>query len=117
MKLVPTQESVFGIDDSHLLHVYLTMFQLLSLQIQALQPVLSPLCFITIWGLFFLLFWSTAISARIGIANVKRLHQIPCANCRFFTNDFRLKCTVRPTCALTEEAINCSDLCLKNKPV
>jgi hypothetical protein len=93
------------------------MFQLLPGQIQALQPVLSPLFFTAIWGLFFFFLWSAWISARIGIANLKRLHQIPCANCQFFTNDFRLKCTVRPTYALTEEAINCSDFCLKNRPV
>ncbi len=93
------------------------MFQLLSPQIQALHPVLSHFFLIGIWGFFFLFLWSAWISTRIGIANVKRLHQIPCANCRFFTNDFRLKCTVRPTCALTEEAINCSDFCLKNRPV
>jgi hypothetical protein len=93
------------------------MFQLLSPQIQALQPVLAPVCFVTIWTLFFLMLSSMWISARIGIANIKRLHQIPCADCRFFTNDYRLKCTVHPNCALTEEAINCSDFCFKNRPV
>ena len=93
------------------------MFELLSPQIQALQPVFRLVCFVTIWGLFFMMLWSMWKAACIGIANVKRLHQIPCADCRFFTNDFRLKCTVHPTCALTEEAINCSDFCLKNRPV
>jgi hypothetical protein len=92
------------------------MSQLLSPLTQVLQPVLAPVCFVTIWGLFFFLLWSSWISARMGIATVKRLHQIPCADCRFFTNDFRLKCTVYPTYALTEEAINCSDFCLKNRP-
>lgn len=93
------------------------MFQLLSSLIQALQPVVAPICFVTIWALFFLLLRSIWIAGRDGFANVKRLHQIKCADCRFFTNDFRLKCTVHPTDALTEEAINCSDFCFKNKPV
>ena len=93
------------------------MFKLLCplFEAFALQPVTAPLCFITICALTFLLLRSIWRSTRIGIANVKRLHQIPCSNCRFFTNDFRLKCTLHPIDALTEEAINCSDFCLKNK--
>ncbi|WP_337906916.1 hypothetical protein [Iningainema tapete] len=49
------------------------------------------------------------MTARYGIATVKRLHQIKCADCQFFTGDYHLKCTVHPSFALTEEAINCSD--------
>jgi RNA polymerase subunit RPABC4/transcription elongation factor Spt4 len=37
------------------------------------------------------------------------MHQIPCANCQFFTRDYHLKCTVHPAQALTEEAIGCGD--------
>ena len=44
-----------------------------------------------------------------GINYVKRLHQIPCSRCTFFTGDYRLKCTVHPYSALTETAINCRD--------
>jgi hypothetical protein len=33
----------------------------------------------------------------------------------FFTNDYRLKCTVHPVKACTEEAINCSDFEAKTK--
>ncbi|NEN90769.1 MAG: hypothetical protein F6K48_18375 [Okeania sp. SIO3H1] len=44
-----------------------------------------------------------------GISYVKRLHQIPCSRCTFFTGDYRLKCTVHPYNALTETALNCSD--------
>ena len=40
---------------------------------------------------------------------LSKLHQIPCARCAFFTRDYRLKCTVHPSKALTEEAINCLD--------
>ncbi len=46
---------------------------------------------------------------QLGINYVKRLHQIPCSRCTFFTGDYRLKCTVHPYSALTETAINCSD--------
>ncbi|MEP0748961.1 hypothetical protein [Coleofasciculus sp. FACHB-125] len=37
------------------------------------------------------------------------MHSVPCTNCRYFTGDYRLKCTVQPSIAQTEEAINCSD--------
>ncbi|NJR69347.1 MAG: hypothetical protein HC771_12300 [Synechococcales cyanobacterium CRU_2_2] len=34
---------------------------------------------------------------------------MPCSNCRYFTGDYRLKCTVNPYVALSEEAIGCRD--------
>lgn len=81
------------------------------------RPVTAPLSFVTICALIFLMLRSMWVSARIGIAHVKRLHQIPCPNCQFFTDDFRLKCTLHPTYALTEEAINCCDFCFINTTV
>lgn len=94
------------------------MFKLLSPLIEAfvLRPIIAPLYFFTICALIFLMLRSIWMSACIGIAKVKRLHQIPCANCRFFTDDFRLKCTLHPIDALTEEAINCSDFYPKHRP-
>jgi len=49
------------------------------------------------------------LTFKSGISYVKRLHQIPCSRCTFFTGDYRLKCTVHPYSALTETALNCSD--------
>ncbi|ELS04432.1 hypothetical protein Xen7305DRAFT_00041650 [Xenococcus sp. PCC 7305] len=40
-----------------------------------------------------------------GINYIKKIHQIPCSNCVYFTGDHRLKCTVNPVNALTEDAI------------
>lgn len=45
------------------------------------------------------------------------MHQIPCSNCQFFTNDYRLKCTVNPSVANTERAINCCDYRLSATPL
>ena len=45
----------------------------------------------------------------VGANQVKRLHQIPCSNCAFFTGDYRLKCTIHSCKALSEEAIDCMD--------
>ncbi len=35
--------------------------------------------------------------------------KIPCSTCRFFNDNYYLKCAVRPGAALTQDAINCSD--------
>ena len=40
---------------------------------------------------------------------LKRLHQIPCSDCDFFTGEYHLKCPVHPTKALKEDAIGCED--------
>ncbi|MCY7337131.1 MAG: hypothetical protein LH613_13120 [Chamaesiphon sp.] len=41
--------------------------------------------------------------------HLRRLHQIPCDRCVFFTGEYNLKCTVHPSKALKEEAIDCMD--------
>jgi hypothetical protein len=63
-------------------------------------------------GAFFILglcSWSLISSILDAIAQAKRMHQIPCTNCRFFTGDYRLKCTINPLIANTEQAIDCGD--------
>lgn len=81
---------------------------------QALQPLLALVCFVTAWALLAIFLSSTWVAARDGIARVKRLHQIPCSGCQFFTGEYTLKCTIHPISALTEEAIDCSDFCPRN---
>ena len=61
------------------------------------------------WTLTAVCFFNFWVSLQKGIAYIKRLHEIPCHACEFFTNDYRLKCTVRPMVASTEEAIACPD--------
>ncbi|HLO51969.1 MAG TPA: hypothetical protein VK211_26405 [Kamptonema sp.] len=85
------------------------MFQVLYFLIQAIQPFLVPLCFVCAWGLMFLLLWSVGSAIADSVKRAKRMHQIPCANCVFFTGDYHLKCPVQPKIALSEEAIDCSD--------
>jgi hypothetical protein len=74
-----------------------------------LQPALVPCCFILAWGLLFLLAAQLWALGRDGVRVTQRLHQIPCANCQFFTGDYHLKCTVNPSTAMTELAIGCRD--------
>ncbi len=40
---------------------------------------------------------------------IKSCTQVPCRNCRYFTNNPYLKCAVNPFVALTEKAMDCSD--------
>jgi hypothetical protein len=73
-------------------------------------------CFICFWIFMMLFFgWSVVEAFKQGSAQVRRMHQIPCHKCDFFTNDFRLKCTVHPSKACTEEAIDCIDFELKSR--
>ncbi|MBW4668094.1 MAG: hypothetical protein KME60_11890 [Cyanomargarita calcarea GSE-NOS-MK-12-04C] len=61
------------------------------------------------WTILILLISSIWITLRKGASHIQRLHQIPCHNCDFFTNDYRLKCTINPIKACTEDAIACRD--------
>ncbi|MBW4469783.1 MAG: hypothetical protein KME45_05195 [Stenomitos rutilans HA7619-LM2] len=85
------------------------MFQLLQPFVHALQPLLVPICFLSAWAVVGLLGWSLWAATRDTIARSQQMHRIPCAGCQFFTSDYHLKCTVRPSAALTEEAISCPD--------
>lgn len=65
---------------------------------------------LTVWTVVtVLLFWRLIAIARQGVNHLKRLHQVPCDNCAYFTGDYRLKCTVNPTIAMSETAIGCRD--------
>ncbi|MEB3338152.1 MAG: hypothetical protein VKJ46_11860 [Leptolyngbyaceae bacterium] len=87
----------------------ITFFRLLYFVLEGIQPFLVPICFIGAWALVSLLAWSIGSAIWGGIKQAKRMHQIPCANCQFFTGDYHLKCTVRPSTALSEMAIDCPD--------
>ena len=67
------------------------------------------LCLVCAWSLVGLFFVSLYKASTEGLARLKRLHQIPCSNCAFFTKEYCLKCTVNPIIALSEEAIDCRD--------
>ncbi len=76
------------------------------------------ICFVCLWFSMILMFvWSALQALKHGITHLKRLHQIPCSKCDFFTNDYRLKCTVNPVTACTEKAINCIDFEAKTKTI
>jgi hypothetical protein len=85
------------------------MLEILIFCKSLLSFFIVPLCFLTAWILLYLIISNLFFAARDLSKTVKLMHQIPCTNCQFFVNDSRLKCTVRPAIANTEEAINCYD--------
>jgi hypothetical protein len=93
------------------------VLELINLCIRAIQPLLIPICFVTAWTVITLFAWSLWSAARDSVTTAKQMHQIPCPNCQFFTNNYRLKCTVHPSTASTEEAIDCSDYQPKTNPM
>lgn len=89
--------------------IQLLVSQLGQYIIQGSKVGIDSLRFLFAVAIIGLCAWSL-ISPMIAAMNrAKQMHRIPCTKCRFFTNDYRLKCTVKPHIANTEEAINCYD--------
>lgn len=93
------------------------MFQLLYFLVNAIRPFLVPICFFCAWGLMLMLGLSLWTTVRDSVTTSKRLHQIPCPDCQYFTGDYRLKCTVQPSIASSEDAIDCLDYQPKTNPL
>ncbi|MEH2139770.1 hypothetical protein [Nostoc sp.] len=92
------------------------MLELISFLLHGIQPFLVPICFVVAWTVTILVVLSLLMAARDSVTTAKLMHQIPCTGCQFFTDNYRLKCTVRPSIANTEEAIDCSDYQPKTNP-
>ena len=76
------------------------------------------ICFICLWvSMILILIVSIFQAFEYGTTHLRKLHQIPCYKCDYFTNDHRLKCTVHPVKACTEEAINCFDFEPRTKTI
>lgn len=106
----------------------MTQIKLVTTQIeQASEPIVSDsvpatnvaptslsaihfLGFIAIWGTAV---WAVAKGSKISPRKQTHLPQlgIPCRNCRFFDNNYYLKCAVNPKIAMTQNAIDCPDYC------
>ncbi|MFM2060921.1 MAG: hypothetical protein RLZZ507_591 [Cyanobacteriota bacterium] len=85
-----------------------------GLNISDLAIALSPLSFVFIWAIFLFILQKIRSHADNKMAfSINGLHQVPCKNCKFFSNNHYLKCAVKPDIVLTEEAVNCSEYCQK----
>lgn len=56
----------------------------------------TSLCRMAIWMGLIGFVLAIGLAVRDGYIRLRRLHQIPCSRCAFFTGDYRLKCTVHP---------------------
>ncbi len=72
--------------------------------------LLAPICFLAMTCVIMFLKLSNACKpAQNRSTTLKSLHQVPCKNCRFFTDNQYLKCAVHPSTVLKQQAINCPD--------
>ncbi|MBD2517435.1 hypothetical protein H6G93_21135 [Nostoc sp. FACHB-973] len=92
------------------------MLEVIYFLIHGIQPLLVPICFVVAWTVIILAILNLWAVARDSVTTAKQMHQIPCTGCQYFTDNYRLKCTVRPSIANTEEAIDCSDYQPKTNP-
>ncbi len=86
-----------------------SVLQTLLYIIKAIQPLVVPVCFVCAWIFVISLVLSLGNGIKDVLARSQKMHQIPCSKCQFFTNNYRLKCTVQPLIANTEQAIDCID--------
>ncbi|MDY6784433.1 MAG: hypothetical protein SW833_18105 [Cyanobacteriota bacterium] len=92
------------------------MLTLLYALLQLIKPILVPLCFVGTWFFLAALGWSLVSAIRDTLKRGQLMHAVPCSKCQFFTNDHRLKCTIDPLRANTEQAIGCLNYCPKKNP-
>lgn len=76
---------------------------------QLIQPLLVPICFVLAWTTLAFALWNLWAMMRDGVQRAKKMHQIPCANCQYFSGNYLLKCPIHPKEALSEAAIACRD--------
>jgi hypothetical protein len=81
----------------------------ISFLIQSIQPLLTPICFVIAWTTIMIVVLNFWTATKNTVKTAQKMHKIPCHNCQFFTNNYRLKCTVNPYIASTEAAIGCKD--------
>lgn len=74
-----------------------------------LKPIATPLRFLAACSLLGFCGWTLLSAIFDVVTRAKQMHQVPCTKCRFFTRDYRLKCTVQPHIANTEQAVDCPD--------
>lgn len=95
----------------------IAVLQIIYFLIRTIEPFLVPICFFSAWTIIIIGSLSVYNAVKDGVATSQKMHRIPCADCQYFTGDYRLKCTVRPSIANTEEAITCTDYQAKTNPM
>ncbi len=76
---------------------------------QVIMTQLGWFCPLVIWLVLLCFFCAIFFAIQDGFLYLRKLHQIPCNRCSFYTGETCLKCTIHPYKAFTEEAISCED--------
>lgn len=79
--------------------------------VSASSLYIIPTAFFSFWLMYLIVSTDILKFAKHKFSLIKHLKQVPCKNCRYFTNNPYLRCAVNPSVALTSEASNCSDYC------
>jgi hypothetical protein len=74
---------------------------------QIISPYLGMICLLVAWLTVFAAIGNAIVGLTAAARRGRTMHQIPCSRCAFFTNDYRLKCSVDPIVAGSEAAIDC----------
>ncbi|XHR81112.1 MAG: hypothetical protein ACFKPT_23150 [Gloeotrichia echinulata GP01] len=71
---------------------------------------LTPIGLMFGWVIFFLMWRKlrTAVDNKM-VFTIKKLHKVPCKNCKYYSSNHYLKCAVEPSLVMSEEAKNCSE--------
>ena len=77
--------------------------------ISAVDLWLALLVPLGIWGVVLVFVLAGLLAISDGLRRLRRLHQIPCFSCRYYTGSPHLKCPVRPLEAASEAALHCTD--------
>ncbi|MBD1875948.1 hypothetical protein H6F75_20920 [Nodosilinea sp. FACHB-131] len=62
-----------------------------------------------IWFMVLVFVLAILLAVSDGVQRLRRLHQVPCFRCQYYTNSPYLKCPVRPLDAGSEAALCCTD--------
>lgn len=77
--------------------------------LQEYEVYFRPVYFLCAWLFMAFLTLILIRGIKATMKRAKVMHNIPCVDCQYFTNDHRLKCTIQPRIANTELAKDCSD--------
>lgn len=62
-----------------------------------------------IWAVVLAFVLAVLLAGNDGVGRLRRLHQVPCFRCRYYTGSAYLKCPVHPLMAASEAALHCRD--------
>ncbi|MBW4470739.1 MAG: hypothetical protein KME45_10105 [Stenomitos rutilans HA7619-LM2] len=83
-----------------------------AVQLSNTTLILVPLSLLALWAIAVLWFSQHTkrhITVRQKEDGRKLFKRVPCRQCRFFKDNPYLKCAIRPSDALTAQAIDCAD--------